>query len=568
MVKSKGRKKSYQVVERLYNIYHLMRISGSQSDRVRAVVDFMVNFYEGKELAKKMARLTEEACCLKPEERQDHLAAYKEIVLHFDREEERKQIIQSTVPDFFKLPDIPESLIEVIDRSYVIEDQIGGMPEDSGQEDLSKTPNDSESWLKHGFAMQIKSQKYEEAEKAYRKAIEINPNYSLAWILIGVLFHIDLNRYNEAEEAYRKAIELDPKYDWTWVQLGRLLHKKLERYEEAEKAYRKAIEINPKCYQAWGSLGMLLFDKLKRFEEAKGAFRKATEINPKDKIAHARLGQLLHEKFGKYKEAEEAYRKAIEIDPKYAWAWAQLGRLLHEKLERYEEAGVVYRKAIEINPKHAWAWARQGQLFHEKLERYEEAEKAYWKAVEISPEDRWVWGQLVKLQIERLDKLEKIKDTISQCLKMSNRSAQSLNSMAWAIFETGFEAGFDLAGQMAQEALKKEPGSIYYQHAYASILGARGKWQEALSVASGFLKDCEAGKEFPHDIISFFTDAAAAGYAKESLQMLKESACAPYIEPLIVALQMKTGEDYNAPQEVVEVAKDVLKQIEEKKQKH
>jgi len=39
------------------------------------------------------------------------------------------------------------------------------------------------------------------------------------------------------------------------------------------------------------------------------------------------------------------------------------------------------------------------------------------------------------------------------------------------------------------------------------------------------------------------------------------------MKPLIVALQMLAGEEYNAPQEVVEVAKDVLERIEEKKAK-
>ena len=68
-------------------------------------------------------------------------------------------------------------------------------------------------------------------------------------------------------------------------------------------------------------------------------------------------------------------------------------------------------------------------------------------------------------------------------------------------------------------------------------------------------------------IVSFFTDAAASGYAKEGLKLLKNSACAPYMKPLIVALQMLAGEEYNAPQEVVEVAKDVLERIEEKKAK-
>ncbi|HLP62600.1 MAG TPA: hypothetical protein VK186_27420 [Candidatus Deferrimicrobium sp.] len=58
-------------------------------------------------------------------------------------------------------------------------------------------------------------------------------------------------------------------------------------------------------------------------------------------------------------------------------------------------------------------------------------------------------------------------------------------------------------------------------------------------VAANFLKDNNAAKKFPDDIIAFFTDAAAAGYAKEGLKLLKNSACALYMEPLIVALRLQ-----------------------------
>ncbi len=314
-----------------------------------------------------------------------------------------------------------------------------------------------------------------------------------------------------------------------WANLGSLLHYTLERYQEAEAAYRKAIEINVNSAWAWGHLGWLLHEKLERYEEA-----------------------------------EAAYRKVIEIDANYVWAWVQLGRLLHEELERYEEAETAYRKAIEIETNNAWAWGQLGLLLHEKLERYEEAEAAYRKAIEIEANYACAWAQLIKLQIKQSVTPDNAIDTITQCLEKNHRSAQSLNEIAWLIFETDFKDGLSTAEKLAQEAVEKEPDSAY-QHTYATILGAQGKWEKALSVAVDFLKDPKSAKEHPNDIIAFFTDAAASGYAKEGLKLLKNSACAPYMEPLIVALQMLAGEEYNAPQEVVEVAKDVLERIEEKK---
>ncbi len=821
IAKSSARKKSYQVTERLYNIYHLMRISGHQSDRVHAVVDFMVNFYEGKELAKKLVELTEDACFLDPAERRDHLEAYRVILQKIQSPDEFRRIIYSTKQDFFKLPDVLEYLDKMIDQFQPYDSQVKKRYEQESMIDykesteellrknLLETPKDPHVWLKYGLLLQEVSKKYneaeeaflkatevdstddwawarlgllyheklerykeaeeayrkaieinsenvvawaqlgllyhhkldryEEAESAYRKAIEINPGdyryhgqlgillnenlerYEeaivvfreairinskdyLSWAYLGQIYHEKLKRYEEAEEAYRKAIEIDPKYDWAWAQLGLLYHEKLERYKEAEEAYRKAIEINPKydwawaqlgllyhakldryeeaeeAYQkaieinsenvvawanlglllherfekyndaeeaylklieikpesdwAWAHLGQLLYEKLERYEEAEAAYRKAIEINPKYDWAWARLGllyheklerykeaeeayrkaieissendvawaqlgllyhekleryeeaeaayrkfieinpkydwawtllgKLLHEKLGRYEEAQEAYRKAIEINPRYDWAWVGLGLLYNEKLERYEEAQEAYRKFIEINPKYDWAWTLLGKLLHEKLEKYEEAEAAYRKAVEIGPNFDEAWQQLTKLQIERSLSLDHIIDTISQYLEITNRSTKSLNGVAWLIFESEFSAGFSEAEKMAQEAVEKEPDSIN-QHTYASILGAQGKWKKALLVAAEFLKDSKLAKEFPNDIIAFFIDAAVAGYAKDGLTILRNSACAPYMEPLIVALQMLLGEDYNAPLEVVEVAKDVLKKIEEKK---
>jgi tetratricopeptide (TPR) repeat protein len=55
-VKQEGRRFYYQVAERLYNIYHLMRQSSDASERACAVVEFMVRFYDPDLVACAIAR--------------------------------------------------------------------------------------------------------------------------------------------------------------------------------------------------------------------------------------------------------------------------------------------------------------------------------------------------------------------------------------------------------------------------------------------------------------------------------------------------------------------------------
>ena len=64
-----------------------------------------------------------------------------------------------------------------------------------------------------------------------------------------------LGRHKEAEKAYRRAIELDPTYGNPWNNLGILLTLHLGRHEEAEKAYRQAIGLDPTSLAPWNNLG-------------------------------------------------------------------------------------------------------------------------------------------------------------------------------------------------------------------------------------------------------------------------------------------------------------------------
>jgi len=75
-----GRKKTYRVAERLYNIYYLMRRRGTPDARVRALVRFMISFYEPGELLQVAAVVAREAAWLAGEAGADHLVWAKELM--------------------------------------------------------------------------------------------------------------------------------------------------------------------------------------------------------------------------------------------------------------------------------------------------------------------------------------------------------------------------------------------------------------------------------------------------------------------------------------------------------
>jgi tetratricopeptide (TPR) repeat protein len=110
-VGGKGRKKLYQVAERMYNIYYLMRRHGAPSQRVRAVVNFMVAFYSETELVDALHRIAEEACVLQPEARIEHYLAFEEILRCRDTSRIWDTIMQVTpasLTDMFSAQVTPE----------------------------------------------------------------------------------------------------------------------------------------------------------------------------------------------------------------------------------------------------------------------------------------------------------------------------------------------------------------------------------------------------------------------------------------------------------------------------
>ncbi len=60
--------------------------------------------------------------------------------------------------------------------------------------------------------------------------------------------------YDEAERLYRKALELDPKNANNTGNFANFMKDIRENYDEAERLYRKALELDPKHAEQYRQL--------------------------------------------------------------------------------------------------------------------------------------------------------------------------------------------------------------------------------------------------------------------------------------------------------------------------
>ncbi|MCP5353288.1 MAG: tetratricopeptide repeat protein [Chromatiales bacterium] len=361
---SASKRTAFQLGERFFNIWYLMRHGPRrQRTRLRWLTGFLRGFYTPEQLRARGKSLLQQA---------------DGSHLHYDYTLAMSDAVDDSGLRYLLGAEGRKGM-----EAYALAN--GKRLEDLTDPDDLPQPQTAVDWYNMGWWLHTQLERYDEAEQAYRRAIEIDPKYAYPWNGLGNLLADHRNRPDEAEQAYRRAIEIDPEFVWPWNNLGIVLVDDLNRPDEAEQAYRRAIEIDPKDAWPWNGLGNLLMSHLNRPGEAEQAYRRAIEIDPEFAWPWNGLGILLVDHLNRPDDAEQAYRRAIEIDPEFAPPWNNLGNLLMDDLNRPEEAEQAYRRAIEIDPEFAPPWNGLGSLLADHRNRPDEAEQAYRRAIEIDP---------------------------------------------------------------------------------------------------------------------------------------------------------------------------------------
>jgi tetratricopeptide (TPR) repeat protein len=249
---------------------------------------------------------------------------------------------------------------------------------------------------------------------------------------------------------------------------------------------------------------------------------------------------LILELYRMYYLAEKLYSGFLEINQYSSRIWFRLGCFLSTRLDRIVEAESALRKSLRLDPENGSAW----KSFHDvllKLGRLQEAEAAAKKVVELRPPTAVSW-------VAPTDRLAS--------------SPWSGWYWRWPPAEAARtpEAEWAYADEVAREIPPEEGGHDGFR---ANVLAHRGDWPSAFEHAKKFLSSMP---DYPVAwTMSFFSKAVQDGRAREALQVLVESGAAERWRPLREALEAaaRGKESYlrRVAPEVRQPAKEILAQL-------
>ncbi len=135
--------------------------------------------------------------------------------------------------------------------------------------------------------------------------------------LEGCSFDEDERTYEQAEKAYHKALSLDPTLSSALTNLGNLEYRR-DQPEPAEHYYRRALECDPEQPEALYNLGFLRFER-DEVDEAVLLFREALKSDPSFADAHFNLAMALEEQ-GQRMAARPHWQQYLALEPEGTWA--------------------------------------------------------------------------------------------------------------------------------------------------------------------------------------------------------------------------------------------------------
>jgi len=327
---------------------------------------------------------------------------------------------------------------------------------------------------------------------------------------------------------------------------------KFERYLIAQSVPLSILESN--YFDAQIVDEMRILQDLGKMTDAETVVRRS-EVKKQFDIASRLYGE------SRYYESIEQFHRIVKefnefnddlITTYVVLAMVYEGRLLGEQgqlvdaINVFQELERKYGERSEglIAPAVAWGMTRKGSILAE-LFRFEEAvdvlkavERKYEKCKEMMIREQVAWAMLFKGNV--LTKMSLLDDAIVAYENVSQKYSGCSNEEICDVF-------------------------LIAQATKIKVLLQIGRFSDALNEMSGFIRQYHQSENLIDEVVGLYIDLAAYGYSEDALKLLFASSTEENFEPLVVALKLFLGQETNAPTEILEVAKDVVKLIEARK---
>jgi eukaryotic-like serine/threonine-protein kinase len=180
------------------------------------------------------------------------------------------------------------------------------------------------------------------------RALSLDPSnrYTLVW---EAEIYARLNRWEEAEKTFRRTLKEHPNFWLAYNEFGFGLHGQA-RYREAIQAFRAASLAAPKNALSLANLGAEYL-QVGEFAEALRSLQQGIALEPDSDLAAANTS-LAYRYQGKYEKALPFARKAVELNPALDSNWLELADCLSSFPNRQGEAKAAYARAAKEAESH------------------------------------------------------------------------------------------------------------------------------------------------------------------------------------------------------------------------
>ena len=595
-----GKRTRYEVSDRFYNIYYLLRFSRTERDRLERLVAFLSDLF-GPVAMRAMypaalAALRADGLRTAASDLLGVLAPYVAGDRHFEGREDWLRGALAIAADQVG-PDAP--IVQTIQVAFA--------------DDSRANDSRFKEWIQRAQES-TRAGCFEEAEAALRKALEIQPDNAEAWLGLGAAL-LSQDRSAEAEIAFNCVLERVPKGDpeelrtltfATLVGKGTALME-LGRREDAIAAFELASEyvdaddsekLRRAVAMASGLSGQFLA-QLGREEEAIATWQRASEHIRTDDPAELRhaaakaleaKGQALG-KLGRVEEAIPVLEKvAGYVRPgdskELRWlavnALSANGNLLTGQ-GRCKEAVAFWERAIEYTRADDSAAMRHLAVMAASM-----------KGVALSEIEMGNHGflsaasQLAQEYVHQEDPIELRHATANvlaagaRWLNLDGRygEAESVCKVAaeidpdcdgsWITWAQAIlcqdDAGrLPAAEKHARRAVELAPKSPEALQTLSNVLASRGHWTEALDQLEQALRiaGCESQRQELTGLTESLIRAVAAGHGHRIKEMMETAGLAESMEPLWHAVRAEQGEELEPlPAEIMDAVAEVRRRLQ------